>query len=94
MLISFILSIPVTLFNAIPYYEGSSKNNLIRFKDMIEAITNQIDNVKLVDLVDIVVKETLYEEELKKTYDHEEYVDRFNNIKELKTPLMDVVTTP
>ncbi len=78
-----------SLFNAIPYYEGSAKNNLIRFREMIESINSQIDNIKLSDLVDIIVKETLYEEELKKTYDHEEYIDRFNNIKELKTPLMD-----
>ncbi len=78
-----------SLFNAIPYFEGNAKNTLIKFKEMIESITNQIDNVKLSDLVDIIVKETLYEEELKKLYDREEYIDRFNNVKELKTPLMD-----
>ena len=77
----------ISLFEAIDSYEGKGMavDQLKHFKSIINDIASQIENVKLKDLVDIILENTGYEAELKK--DEDSYEDRIENIKELKSVL-------
>lgn len=77
----------LSLFDSIEKYEGKgiALDALKNFKSVINDIKAQLDNVKLKDLVDIILENTGYEAELKK--DEDSYEDRIGNIKELKSVL-------
>ncbi|MCI5582647.1 MAG: UvrD-helicase domain-containing protein [Anaeroplasma sp.] len=77
----------LSLYNAIEFYEGSGLGYtaLKDFKEKIDSISAQIENVKLLDLIDIILDETGYQEALRK--DEDTYQDRIDNIKELKSVL-------
>ncbi len=78
-----------SLFNAIPSYEGKGQgaDALKEFKKMIESIKALIDNEELPDLIDILLKETGYENYLRTTLDEDQFSDKIQNIKELKSVL-------
>ena len=77
----------VSLFNAISYYKGTGigRDNLFKFKDVIESIAAQIENVRLPDLIDIILDNTGYKEMY--NTNNEEDLDRLDNIKEFKSSL-------
>lgn len=77
----------ISLYMAIDYIKASGLGvtALKEFKVIIESIKAQINNIKLSDLVDIILNETNYEESLKK--DEDTYKERLDNIKELKSVL-------
>lgn len=77
----------ISLFDSIEKYygKGIAVDALNNFKSVINDIKAQLDNVKLKDLVDIILENTGYEAELKK--DEDSYEDRIGNIKELKSVL-------
>lgn len=77
----------ISLFDSIEKYEGKgiALDALKKFKSVVNDIRAQLDNVKLKDLVDIILENTGYEAELKK--DEDSYEDRIGNIKELKSVL-------
>lgn len=77
-----------SLFESIETYNKSAGLGVIAlksFKMVIDSIKAQLENVRLMDLVEIILKETCYEEELKK--DEDSYEDRIGNIKEFKSVL-------
>ncbi len=77
----------LSLFDAIAFYTGKGQgaNGLIDFRGIITSISAQIENVSLVDLIDMILKEANYEAELKS--DMDTYDDRMQNIKEFKSVL-------
>lgn len=77
----------VSLYDAIPTISGSGIGitALKAFKDVMDTIRAQIENVCLRDLVDLILENTGYEEALKK--DEDSYHDRIGNVKELKSVL-------
>lgn len=77
----------LSLFDSIEKYygKGIAVDALNNFKSVINDIKAQLENVKLKDLVDIILENTGYEAELKK--DEDSYEDRIGNIKELKSVL-------
>lgn len=78
----------LSLFDSIDTYDKSSGMGVVAlrsFKMLIETIKAQLENVRLMDLVDMIVTETGYDEELKK--DEDTYDDRIGNIKEFKSVL-------
>lgn len=80
----------IHLYDAIPYYDGTGMGatNLRLFKEKMDSIYSQIENVKLPDLVDIITEEMGYIDGLKhESVDDEEFEDRNNNIKEFKSVL-------
>ena len=79
----------VSLFNSIETYIGSGLGvaALKDFKKMIESIKATLDNQELPDLIDILLKETGYENYLRTTLDEDQFADKFQNIKELKSVL-------
>ena len=81
-----------SLYDAISYVpeEDNSYMKLKRFKDLIISLTANLENIKLTDLVNIIVKETFYDEYLKEEYDTEEARDRLDNVNEIKTALFDI----
>ena len=81
----------ISLFEAINYYEGKGQGyqGLLTFKSQIEAISAQIENVKLPDLIDIILDETGYKDELQRVEDEDVYQDKYQNIKEFKSILKD-----
>ena len=81
----------VSLFEAINYYEGkgAGANGLKTFKMIIDSITATLDNVKLADLIDIILEETGYKDELERTEDSDAFDERIKNIKEFKSQLKD-----
>ncbi len=78
-----------SLFNAIDTYSGKGQgaDSLKEFKKMIESIMATLDNQDLPDLIDILLKETGYENYLRTTLDEDQFADKFQNIKELKSVL-------
>ncbi len=76
-----------SLYLSIDTYSGKGQavEALKNFKEVLDSIHAQVNNVRLKDLVDIILKETGYEEALKK--DMDTYDDRMGNIKELKSVL-------
>jgi len=79
----------VSLFDAIKYYNGTGigRDNLFKFKEVIESISAQIENVKLPDLIDSILDNTGYKEMLDTK--NEEDLDRLDNIKEFKSTLFE-----
>ncbi len=77
----------LSLYEAIPAYTGKGQgaNALAEFKRSLDSIKAQIENVTLRDLVDMILKEMNYDEELKS--DKDTYDDRLQNIKEFKSVL-------
>ena len=80
----------ISLYDAIPYYDGKGigATNLKEFKRMIDDIRTKIENVRLKDLIKLIVDGSNYEEESKK--DEESYLDRMDNIKEFQSVLAEV----
>ena len=78
-----------SLYNSIDDYDGKGQgaNGLREFKMIIDSISATIDNVKLPDLIDIILQDTGYNDELKRVEDSETYSDRISNIKEFKSVL-------
>ncbi|MCR5350235.1 MAG: UvrD-helicase domain-containing protein [Acholeplasmatales bacterium] len=80
-----------SLYDSIPFYEGGGEGakNLAIFKTTTDSIKAQLDNVKLVDLVDIILKEYNYKQYLKEEFgeDKEIIEERMDNIYELKSVL-------
>ena len=76
----------LSLYNSIPFYHGQGESELLKFKAMIDSIKASLENCKLPDLIDILLRETGYEDMLKKQ-DSDEYNDRMQNIKEFKSVL-------
>ena len=76
-----------SLLEAIDDYSGSglAYNALKDFKKIIKSLSAQINNVNLKDLIDLLLENTHYEDELRK--DEDSYQDRMANIKELKSVL-------
>ena len=83
----------ISLYEAIPYYTGKGQGAtaLIQFKAIIDSITAQLENIPLKKLIDLIIKETGYEEELKK--DEDSYLDRLANIKEFQSVLKETEET-
>lgn len=81
----------LSLYDAIDFYESKSQGaiNLVEFKKTIDTIYNQIENVRLPDLIDIILKETGYKEEMKKEEDPDIFNDRMDNIQEFKSVLLE-----
>ena len=81
----------ISLFEAINYYEGkgTGANGLKDFKMIIDSISATIENSKLADLIDIILDETGYEDELYRTEDSDTAEERLKNIKEFKSQLKD-----
>ena len=79
----------VSLFNSIDIYDGSGLGvkALKDFKKMIESIYKTLDNQELPDLIDILLSETGYENYLRTTLDEDQFSDKIQNIKELKSVL-------
>jgi len=78
----------LSLFNSIPYYNGSGegKNNLFIFKEKIDSIYSQLDNYKLPDLIDLIINEFNYKLYLDEEYGDSDIVDeRMDNVYELKS---------
>ncbi len=77
----------LSLFDAIEFYDGKgiAANNLFEFRNMILSIRAQIDNVRLKDLIDIILDNSGYRSML--DTDDEEDMDRLENIKEFKSIL-------
>ena len=77
----------ISLYEAIDYYTGSGMgyNNLKDFKVVIDTIRNQIDNVRLPDLIDMILDNTGYRSMLD-TFEDED-IERLENIKEFKSIL-------
>ena len=75
-----------SLFESIDLYSGSGSIELKKFKIMMTSIKESLANCKLPDIIDILLKETSYEDMLKKG-DSDEYQDRISNIKEFKSVL-------
>ncbi|MGM9968952.1 MAG: ATP-dependent helicase [Anaeroplasma sp.] len=82
-----------SLFKAISFYKGKGKgaDSLFSFKDTVNSIVAQIENISLRDLIDLILKELNYEEELKS--DKDTYEDRSQNIKEFKSVLKETEET-
>ena len=77
-----------SLFKCIDIYNMSTGMGVVAlksFKSVMDTITAQINNVRLMDLIDMILSETGYEEALKK--DEDTYSDRIGNIKEFKSVL-------
>ena len=81
----------LSLYDAIPYYKGKGQGaeGLKTFKMIIDSIKATIENVKLTDLIDTILEETGYADELRRTEDDEVAADKLNNIKEFKSVLKD-----
>ena len=81
----------VSLYDAIPLYKGKGQGaeGLKEFKMIIDSIKATIENVKLTDLIDTILEETGYADELRRTEDDETAADKLNNIKEFKSVLKD-----
>ena len=77
----------ISLFEAIDYYNGSGigYNNLKDFKVIINTISAQLDNVKLPDLIDMILDNTGYRAMLDTSEDED--LERLENIKEFKSIL-------
>ena len=84
-------SMNLSLFDAIPYLEsnGEGKANLISFKEKMDTIRAQIENYKLPDLIEIIIKEFNYKDYLNEEFggDKEIISERIDNILELKSVL-------
>lgn len=80
-----------SLYEAIEYlnHDDLLYRKLVNFKAMISSIKANLDNIKLTDLVDLIVVETGYKEYLEKEYDAEEAFERYSNIKEFKTAMLE-----
>ena len=76
-----------SLFGAIDYYTGKgiAADNLFEFRNMILSIKSQIDNVRLKDLIDIILDNSGYRSML--DTDEDEDLERLENIKEFKSVL-------
>ena len=81
----------LSLYDAIPLYTGKGQgaDGLKEFKMIIDSIKATIENVKLPDLIDTLLEETGYADELRRTEDEETAADKINNIKEFKSVLKD-----
>ena len=81
----------LSLYDAIPYYKGKGQgaSGLVEFKMIIDSIKATIENYKLPDLIDVLLDETGYKDELYRTEDEEVAEDKLNNIKEFKSILKD-----
>ncbi len=81
----------LSLYDAIPYYKGKGQgaSGLVEFKTIIDSIKATIENYKLPDLIDVLLDETGYKDELYRTEDEEVAEDKLNNIKEFKSILKD-----
>jgi len=82
-----------SLYEAIPYYTGKGQGatSLLEFKNIIDSIAAQIENIPLKKLIDLIIKETQYDMELKK--DEDTYLDRLANIKEFQSVLKETEET-
>ena len=82
----------ISLFEAIPYYKGKGQgaDGLKEFKMIMDSIRLTIENVKLVDLIDILLSETGYEDELRRVEDEDTAEDKIKNVKEFKSVLKDI----
>ena len=81
----------LSLYDAIPNYKGKGQgaSGLVEFKMIIDSIKATIENYKLPDLIDVLLDETGYKDELYRTEDEEVAEDKLNNIKEFKSILKD-----
>ena len=81
----------LSLYDAIPNYKGKGQgaSGLVEFKTIIDSIKATIENYKLPDLIDVLLDETGYKDELYRTEDEEVAEDKLNNIKEFKSILKD-----
>lgn len=81
----------MSLFDSIGIinFSGQAKDNLIEFKKMILNMYSKLEGIKLVDLINILLKDTGYQDYLKATLDDETYEDKLENIKELKSVLVE-----
>ena len=81
----------LSLYDAIPNYKGkgAGASGLVEFKMIIDSIKATIENYKLPDLIDVLLDETGYKDELYRTEDEEVAEDKLNNIKEFKSILKD-----
>lgn len=77
----------VSLYESISTFssKGSVIKTLKEFKERMDSIRFQMENVKLRDLVDLILTEMEYETALKKEEDT--YEDRMENVRELKSVL-------
>ena len=77
------------LFSAIDNFEGSARLKLLAFKDIINKMRKELSNIKLTEIIDLILKETNYiEDEIKvNAKNDEEIEDRVSNIYELKSSL-------
>ncbi len=80
-----------SLYEAIPLYKGKGQGaeGLKDFKMIMDSIKATIENSKLTDLIDIILENTGYEDELRRTEDEDTVEDKLNNIKEFKSVLKD-----
>ena len=76
-----------SLFNSIDIYVGKGQAALALkdFKMMIESIKATIENQTLPKLIDVLLNETGYENYLRTTLDEDQFSDKIENIKELKS---------
>ena len=81
----------LSLFDSIDYinFNGQAKDNLIEFKKMILKMYSKLESIKLVDLINVLLKDTGYQDYLKSTLDDDTYEDKLGNIKELKSVLVE-----
>ena len=81
----------VSLYDSIELldHEDLLYRKLINFKSMINSIKANLDNIKLTDLVDLVVVETDYKAYLESEYDKDEAFERLSNVKELKSAMLE-----
>ncbi len=82
-----------SFFNAIDLIKEKNQgtSSLKEFKNMIISLSNQINNIILPDIIDILLSETGYSNYLKNSLEEDSYVDKLNNIKELKSVLKEAL---
>ncbi|MBQ3253972.1 MAG: ATP-binding domain-containing protein, partial [Acholeplasmatales bacterium] len=83
----------ISLYEAIPYYTGKGKgaSELLNFKLNMDSIRALIENGTLRDLVDMILNNMNYDQELRS--DMDTYDDRLANIKEFKSVLKETEET-
>ena len=83
----------ISLYDAIDFYNGSGIgfNNLKQFKEILEGIKGDINNVFLKETLKRIVDNFDYETELKK--DEDSYADRVENLKEFQSVLAETEET-
>ena len=78
-----------SLFSSIDNFEGSARLKLLSFKDLILKMREQLEKIKLTEIIDLILKETNYiDDEIKANAKNDEEIeDRISNVYELKTSL-------